>query len=162
MRPLTNRTKAPKALHDFFPRSRGLTLVEILVALLVLSIGLLGLAALQNTSLRFNTSAYYRTQATALSYDLADRMRANRQAAVNGDYDGNYAPAACDPNALGVGTIAQQDVASWRYALACRIPQSFGSVAVTAANEVTITVQWDDDRDDGVNNPFAFAVTTIL
>lgn len=159
---LMNMATTPKALHELYPRCRGLTLVEILVALLVLSIGLLGLAALQNTSLRFNTSAYYRTQATALSYDLADRMRANRQAALNGDYDGNYAPAACDPNALGAGTIAQQDIASWRYALACRIPQSFGSVAITADNDVTITVQWDDDRDDGVNNPFAFAMTTTL
>lgn len=82
-----NRTTPSSALHAAFPHARGLTLVEILVALLVLSIGLLGLAALQTTSLRFNTSAYYRTQATALAYDLSDRMRANRQAALDGLYN---------------------------------------------------------------------------
>ncbi|HLE93281.1 MAG TPA: type IV pilus modification protein PilV, partial [Sulfuricaulis sp.] len=56
---------------------RGFSLIEVLVALLVLSIGLLGLAALQTTSLQYNTGSYFRTQATFLAYDIIDRMRAN-------------------------------------------------------------------------------------
>src|SRR5262249_56408603 len=58
-------------------RARGFTLIEALVALLVLSIGLLGVAALQLTSLRSNPSSSFRSQATLLAYDVVDRMRAN-------------------------------------------------------------------------------------
>jgi len=55
----------------------GFTLIEVLIAMLVLAVGLLGLAGLQAVSLRNNLSAYNRTQATQLAYDMADRMRAN-------------------------------------------------------------------------------------
>ena len=66
-------------------RQSGMTLIETLVALLVLSIGLLRCrAALQMTSLRNNHAAHTRSQATALAYDIADRMRANRTVAVGG------------------------------------------------------------------------------
>ncbi|HEX9877846.1 MAG TPA: type IV pilus modification protein PilV [Gammaproteobacteria bacterium] len=139
---------------------RGVTLVEVMVSLVILSVGLLGLAGLQTRSLQFNTSAYYRTQATALAYSLADRTRANRQGALNNLYNGvfeNPAPA-CDPNAGGGGTPAQ-DVAAWRNMLACQLPEGTGSVARNGA-EFTITVQWDDSR--GEEPPEEFAFTTAL
>jgi prepilin-type N-terminal cleavage/methylation domain-containing protein len=60
-----NALTTKPVLHAAYPGCRGLTLVEILITLLILSIGMLGLAGLQTLSLRFNTSAYYRTQATA-------------------------------------------------------------------------------------------------
>ncbi len=66
------------AVQRHWRGNEGFTLLEILVAVLVLSIGLLGIAGLQVTGLRFNHSAYARTQATLLAYELADRMRANR------------------------------------------------------------------------------------
>ncbi|MEX2496947.1 MAG: type IV pilus modification protein PilV [Woeseia sp.] len=140
--------------------SRGLTLVEILIALLILSIGLLGLAGLQTMSLKFNTSSYYRTQATALAYDLADRMRANRQAALNGEYNTAFQdPApACGANGDG-GSVPQQDIAAWRNALACRIPQSTGAV-VRNGDEFTLTVRWDDSQ--GEEDPMEFEFTTAL
>ena len=143
------------------PRCRGMTLVEILVALLVLSIGMLGFAALQTTSLRFNTSAYYRTQATALAYDLSDRMRANRQAALDGAYTVAFQnpPPACNAIAQGVGSVAEQDLAAWRNAMACRIPESTGSV-VPNGNEVTVTVRWNDSQ--GEQPPLEFQMTTAL
>jgi type IV pilus assembly protein PilV len=132
-----------------YPQSRGLTLVEILIALLILSVGLLGLAGLQTMSLKFNTSAYYRTQATQLAYDFADRMRANRQAALANMYtiDFQDPPPACGA-AVGDGTVLQDDIAAWRNALACRIPQSTGRVVRNGANEFTITVQWTDSVDE--------------
>lgn len=147
-------------LHLAYPGNRGLTLVEILIALLILSIGLLGLAGLQTMSLRFNTSAYYRTQATALAYDFADRMRANRQVALTGAYDVALQdpPPACGAVAVA-GTLEQQEIATWRNALACRIPQSTGEV-VRNGNEVTLTVQWDDSR--GEEAPMTFELTTAL
>src|SRR5699024_7298926 len=70
-------------------RMGGLTLIEVLVTMLVLSIGLLGLAGLQALMLYQHHSAYQRSQATILTYDIIDRMRTNRNAALNGDYDLN-------------------------------------------------------------------------
>lgn len=61
---------------------KGFTLVEVLVALLILSIGLLGLAGLQAGGLRSNHSAYLRSQAVMLAHDMADRMRSNPVAAA--------------------------------------------------------------------------------
>jgi type IV pilus assembly protein PilV len=131
-----------------YPRSRGLTLVEILIALLILSVGLLGLASLQTLSLKFNTSAYYRTQATQLAYDFADRMRANRQAALDDSYTIPFEdPLPVCGAAVSDGTALQDDIAAWRNALACRIPQSTGRVINNGANSFTISVQWIDSVD---------------
>jgi len=58
-------------------KHKGFTLIEVLVSMIVLAIGLLGLAGLQMSSLRNNLSAYHRSQATQLAYDMADRMRTN-------------------------------------------------------------------------------------
>ena len=71
---------------DLLQRESGFSLIEVLVALLVLSIGLLGLAMLQIQGLRFTTDSYQRTQATLLAYDLMDRMRANKVGADAGAY----------------------------------------------------------------------------
>ncbi|HZD53198.1 MAG TPA: type IV pilus modification protein PilV [Woeseiaceae bacterium] len=142
------------------PRERGLTLVEVLIALLILSIGLLGLAGLQTASLKFNTSAYYRTQATALAYGLADRMRANRAAALVGSYDAaleDPAPACGAPDLSG--TVPQDDISTWRMALACRLPLGNGSVARNG-DDFTLTVQWDDSH--GEDAPLQFQFTTGL
>lgn len=139
---------------------RGLTLVEVLVALIILSIGILGLASLQTASLNFNAVASQTSQATVLAYDMADRLRANRQAAQAGAYDiafQNPAPACAAPNV--VGTIAQQDISAWRMALACRLPQATGSI-VRNGNAVVLTVRWDDSHGEDV--PLNFQFTTAL
>lgn len=65
---------------------RGFTLLETLVALLILSIGLLGLASLQLTNVKNSRDAYYRTQAMILAQDIAERMRANRQGVEENAY----------------------------------------------------------------------------
>ncbi len=124
---------------------RGFTLLEVMVTVLVLSIGLLGLAGLQATSLKLNSSAYLRSQATNLAYDMADRMRANRQVALSGAYDGTAATTCQVINPTG--DMAEQDVAAWGNALACTLPQGAGSIA-TNGGIVTIVVQWDDSRGE--------------
>jgi len=68
-------------------RSAGFTIIEVLVSLVILSIGLLGIAGMQINSLKNNQSAYYRTQAVNLAYELADKMRANTAGVKNGSYD---------------------------------------------------------------------------
>ncbi len=133
-------------------RARGFTLVEALVALLVLSIGLLGVAAMQLSSLRANSGAFQRSQATFLAQDLADRMRANRTAALAQAYDFTFGTA---PPPAPANT-AEIDLAAWKARLAATLPPgSSGSTAddpdaaVTtnvATGIVTIAIRWDDSR----------------
>jgi type IV pilus assembly protein PilV len=65
---------------------RGMTLIEILVAIVVLSIGLLGLAGLQLKGLQVGQGSTYRWQAAMLAQDVLDRMRADRASALAGNY----------------------------------------------------------------------------
>lgn len=76
-----------KSVHpSIVKKASGFSLVEVLVAVLILSFGLLGLAALQIGSLRHNQSSHQRGQAILIAYELADRMRGNRDAAINEEY----------------------------------------------------------------------------
>ena len=98
-------------------RMAGFTLLEVLVALVVLSIGLLGLSGLQTTSLRNNHAAFLRSQATLLNNDIADRMRANRDSATAGNYNIDYAGTPTVVSCVGSCSavqVAQIDVAEWR------------------------------------------------
>lgn len=132
----------------------GMTLIEVLIAVLVLSVGLLGLAAMQTVSLRQNQSAAVRSQATLLAYEITDRMRANRQGALDGDY--NLAIDAATPTPSDIPTT---DLAEWRNELELRLPAGTGSVDVD--DEIaTIVVQWDDSR--GAEAPITFQYMTRL
>lgn len=132
-------------------KQTGFTLLEVLVAMLVLSIGLLGLAGLMASSMRNNQSAYHRTQATWLAYDALDRLRANRAGALDGVYDDADAlgaPAACSADAP-TGTVVEQDIAGWKNMIACALPEGDGSIVVANTNQVTVTIQWNDSRGTG-------------
>lgn len=123
-------------------RMQGFTLLEVLVAMVVLSIGLLGLAGLMASSLKNSHSAYQRTQATWLAYDALDRMRANRQVALAGGY--NLALGAT-PGGSG---MAATDLSQWNTALGDTLPAGQGSIAVNGG-AVTVIVQWNDTRGSG-------------
>ena len=135
---------------------RGFTLFEVLIALVVLSVGLLGLASLQTTTLKFNQGAYLRTQATNLAYDMADRMRTNRAAAISNAYDDvAFATTlpACNPAAVAGATVAERDISAWRIALICALPLGNGSID-TNGRTVTFNVQWDETRGSGALEQF--------
>lgn len=143
-------------------RSNGFTLVEVLVTLLVLSIGLMGIAKLLLVSSRANDSAYLRTQATALAYSILDSMRANRQSAVSGQYAVSDSTTLTDPGATcsavaspcDSATIAKVDLWQWKNDLTTNLgPTGLGTITttnvtdpVTGATDVTatITVTWND------------------
>lgn len=125
-------------------RQEGATLIEVLIAIVVLSIGLLGLAGLQVTSVQSNHSAYQRSQATLLAYDLADRMRANRTEALTNAYVIATFPTSSSSNPV-TGTQAAKDKAEWLNNLARSLPNGTGRVQKTG-NLVTIEVSWNDNR----------------
>lgn len=122
--------------------ARGLTLIEILVAVLVVSVGLLGLAGLQAGALQQNHAAYTRTQVSNLAADIVDRMRANRESAEAGDYN-----LALDDAAPTGSTVAANDLLAWRNLIGDVLPRGTGSVAVGADDDVTVRICWLDVRE---------------
>lgn len=124
---------------------RGATLIEVLITLVLLSVGLLGMAGLQALSMQSNHSAYYRSQATFLAYDIGERMRANRSVALAGGYDVDF-PASSNTNAE-TGDLASKEKGKWLNNLADTLPGGTGKVA-RAGSLITIEVRWDDSRGD--------------
>lgn len=149
-------------------RQRGFSLIEVMVAILVLGVGLLGFAMLQTMNLRFTQSANYRTQATNLAYDLLDQMRANRNVA-NQYVAASFAPAAIADTACSrpIGALATvaANITRWQ----CQVARTLGpsaSAGVTFVNggDVTVTIAWGDQRWDQVspNATTAFVVRSRL
>lgn len=136
----------------------GFSLIEVLIALIVLSLGLLGLAALQTNSLKFNQVAHLRSQASTFAYQMLDTMRASPTAAKNGDFD-----IAINAPAPTGATLAQTELAAWKTQLAALLPDGNGSIcrsanpdpaiACTAGGDFAIvTVQWNEADDTGARN----------
>jgi type IV pilus assembly protein PilV len=157
------------------PGHGGFTLLEVLVALLVLSIGLLGIGKLMMLSARANDSAYMRSQATALAYTILDAMRANRQTAIVQGYDTAMGvfpgPVTCTVAApCNSGQQAQNDLNLWGASLAAELPLGQGSVATLTAPDgmtATVTVQWADkvaEQSFGApaGNVVAITLETVL
>lgn len=121
---------------------RGATLIEILVAIVVMSIGLIGMAGLQAASVQSNYSAYYRSQATILASDITDRMRANRVAALAGGYDIATAKSAH----TATTSRADKDLNDWLSQVA-KLPEGRAQITRDVATGVyTITIGWNDSR----------------
>lgn len=119
----------------------GFSIMEVLIALIVLAIGLLGLAALQAQGLRFNQDAYIRSQATSLAYDILDRMRANRDNAADYVRVPPDPGLACDPS---VATV-DMDLSCWFDALEAALPGADAIIQNNGvANYFDITIRWAD------------------
>lgn len=157
--------------HSAYTNS-GFSLLEVLIALVILSVGLLGVSGLIITSLKANDGAYLRSTANTLAYSILDRMRANRESATQGDYNiglDQAAPvsAAClqssnctaaqltalcmgSANNCTPGQMAQADIGTWEQDLAADLPSGTGSITTTldpsGAVDVTIVIQWDAAR----------------
>lgn len=148
--------------------SRGFTLLEVMIAVLVLSIGLLGLAALQTYAMGNNQAANYRTQATNLAYQLLDMARSHRGAvadsggnlmAVNYNVqsllsatNGTWSSiASSKPGVHTACTVAQNPVTCdrerWINSVRASLPEGRARTSFdTATGEVTIEICWRDTR----------------
>ena len=104
-------------------RQSGVGLIEVLVAVLLVTFGIVGLAGLQFSGTKFNHSAYLRSQGTSLAYDMADRMRANLAATYATGFADTFDAAdgpACG-EALGAVTV-ERDVNQWKSCVEAMLP----------------------------------------
>lgn len=133
-----------KHIHNKHSSNRGFTLLEVLVAMLIIAVGVLGITALQFKSLQYNHDAYLRSQINFLAYDIADRMRMNRTNVA--DYVGNYTADTVVDNTCNhtSGANAAIDLACWRNDVDRVLPP--GSTANIAANGnlYTVSLAWTD------------------
>lgn len=159
----------------YIKNEAGFTLIEVLISVLVLAIGLLGLAGLQATGLKNNASAYHRTQATLLAYDIADRMRANRVEAkkyatstyktIDPD-SASYQASCLSTTGCSPSALAQNDLFEWHCAIAgCSAENGppakdamlatlpLGQATISVVEPIyTIRINWDDNGDGSVDN----------
>ncbi|RSZ60294.1 type IV pilus modification protein PilV [Massilia atriviolacea] len=125
-------------------RQQGFSMLEVLVAMLVIGIGMLGIAGLIITNLKNNQSAYARGQATILANDIVDRMRANRTVAQADKTKYEILVTADSPTAKG--TVHEADVSEWRKALSDSLKDGKGGISFANNGNVVVTIQWDDSR----------------
>ncbi len=117
---------------------RGMTLIEIMVALLLLSFGLMGMLGLKAVGLKQTSQANARGVASVCAVDILDRMRANPVRALAG----NYNIALTDAAPTTPTNVVQTDLQQWRQRITQNLPAGSGSVAVQANGSVRIVVQW--------------------
>ena len=141
------------ALRSRATRQSGVGLIEVLVAVLVLSVGFIGVAALQARSLSANNSSMTRSMATMASYSVLDAMRADLASAVGGSYN-NTGSSAIKASACpaATGSLANAQLSQW-----CKIDlvplgtSATGSINCSAAAGTstaycTVIVTFDDSR----------------
>ncbi len=142
----------------------GFSMIEVLIALVVLALGLLGFALLQTMNLRYTQSANQRTQATNLAYDLIDQMRANSLAAAQyqaATFLPNTQTGKDCPRPVGTTTYVE-NTDRWK----CQVAESLGpqsSANVTYANrEVTVVITWSERLANVSDQNTSFTVRTRL
>ena len=132
-------------------QSSGFTLLEVMIAMMILAIGLLGMASLMVTSLQNNQGAYARAQATVLAYDIVERMRANRTKAEadSSPYalaSGSPGDAAkdCQQNGCNPSEMAAWDMAQWWTDLQTSIPGATATVKQISGRSYEINLSWQE------------------
>jgi type IV pilus assembly protein PilV len=150
------------SIHTTRRRHSGFTLIEVLVALAVLSVGMLGIAKLFVVTLQSNSTATSRLHAVNLAADLADRIRANRTAGAA--YAGAAANNNCSGGAVGAVTcspaqMAAHDLFLWQNLITTTWPGGLAtsSVVFTAGTPATytITVNW---QEQGMTTPLTYVL----
>jgi type IV pilus assembly protein PilV len=141
-------------------QSKGFTLLEVLVAIVILAIGLIGLVGLQTVSIKNNQTAYYRAIAIQQVYDMADRMRANLAGVSAGNYNNITTTIPANPGCIAAGcsvaNVAVTDQYQWNSNNAVLLPAGNGSVQCSGTCPPSagdwvfdITVSWKERGETG-------------
>ena len=134
--------------------SRGTSLIEVLISVLILGIGLLGIASMQAITLRNGQSSMERSQAVMQSYSVLDAMRSNVALARAGGY--TMARSCIPPTTTS--TLAERDLGNWMRSVQANLGttscgtivcQAIAGPPVTTNRLCTVTVEWNDSRGTG-------------
>ncbi len=143
----------------------GFTLIEILVTMLVLAVGLLGIAALQLKGLQFNHDAHLRSQISILAYNIADRMRLSERAqdGLAAAYVNNYTVATNRPTCMLTTfptdtSSAQADLACWQQEVYDALPQRSTANISAGTDTYTVTLGWTDRGGETHNITYTFVL----
>jgi type IV pilus assembly protein PilV len=140
-------------------------MIELLVSLVIFSFGMLGVVGLQTKTLAFSQSSLFRSQASALTDDILDRMRADRLGAVAGYWNTSIDDLAADVSVTGTTGLVTTDLAEWKSEVERLLPEGRASIALSTAattvGEVKIIIRWADSRDAGAD-PVEFVTITRL
>jgi type IV pilus assembly protein PilV len=139
------QSSKPSSSRHLPRRQRGTSLIEVLIAVLVMAVGALGVAAMQVVSLRNSQSALERTQIAVATYSILDSMRANRTAATQGFYDTDLTCTVPTTNDSLVGS----DLSRWYTELQQGINTNACASIDCNGDVCTIVVQWNDERATG-------------
>jgi type IV pilus assembly protein PilV len=150
-------TVRPRPLPRALRGQHGVGLIEVLVAVVILAIGLLGLAGLQMHTLRDNESAFERGMAVIETHSIVDAMRADRTNAINGQFN----IALTDSTPTGT-SFAQTALANWRGNLTTMLGSTASGAVACNGSDCTITVAWDDSRGSGGSNTFSIKTEVQL
>jgi type IV pilus assembly protein PilV len=144
-------------------RQRGFGLIESLVALVVVSVGMIGIAALYGQGLSASRTALYRTQAVNLASDMADRIRLNRQGAAS--YGGGAANNNCEPGGVSCtpAQMAAHDLWAWNNLIDQQLAGADGTVTYMAALPPTYTIQvtWQEVGFGAITHQIAISVPDL-
>jgi type IV pilus assembly protein PilV len=177
-------TMTQKTMNTY-PLTGGFTLIEILVALLVLSIGMLGMATLQSQGQQYTFTAYARTQSNMLAYEIMDQIRLNQSVARgviasgttvgNGyvvdddnkpacDYKAN-SPCNCVNNNCIPSDLRDYDLGRWYARLAETLPGGTGKIDATVTGitvRYSISISWDLREEEQENNATTKTITWVM
>jgi type IV pilus assembly protein PilV len=133
-------------MREIYLRQNGFNLIEILISVVVIAIGLLGLAALQLNNIRYNHSAQLRSLAIVQATSMIDRMRANYSGVKAGYYNNlTGIPTATTCTTCSSSEIAQRDLYLWNTANAALLPSGQGTVTRNGT-QYTVIMRWDNNR----------------
>ncbi|QTN30505.1 type IV pilus modification protein PilV [Rhodoferax sp. AJA081-3] len=165
------QTRQPFARSPNRRYAGGATLIEILVALLVLSLGVLGMAAMQIRALKGNQSSMQRTQAVMMSYYILDAMRVDKDSAKSLNYNtgslsGGVIGPYCDAAAVTGTSLAKVNLKHWVESLKSTIGNASdsttcGAVLCDADGVCIVQVKWDDTRAGGIGEQIVETKTTL-
>ncbi len=159
--------------HSHLPvpgvKQHGFSMLEVLITLVIIATALLGTAGLQMYALRVGQSGQFRTQAVFLASDIAERMEANKTAAVAGNYavaaasSPSAAATDCATSACDIATLASWDISEWENAIiAVGLPQASWQIAQTTTGNpstYTIVISWSDRSSVKTSHGETFSYT---
>jgi len=160
---------------------KGFTLIEVMIAIVIFSFGLLGVAGVMTVSVKNNHNGYMRSQAVILAQSVVDMMRRNHWAVWQNAYNGTFSGvidtrSICSSGACNCTEIANRDTAKWGSMISQSLPASQGVIAcapigVAGADGAcgraetpylgvcTITITWNESNQNGIQ-PQTYVLTS--